>query len=196
MGLKLRWTLWRPESSVKFYKSLFKASSCVKSLQRPRWILSLPKSHPCFLSVPMSTNDHYFDNSDLTSHTTLPRASVADIDSLFLARPARAARKKGSLEETEENMFKQWFKSQNAVVQNTKTQNSLVQYTKYLKLTVLYRRLIPAQCVVATTSSHQGLLVVVVHLHRPDFYRFIVFFIIRYRLRVLFVESFWSSVFL
>ena len=160
---------------MKFYKSLFKASSCVKSLQRPRLILSLPKSHPCFLSLPMSTNDHYFDNSDLTSHTTLPRASVADIDSLFLARPARAARKKGSLEETEENMFKQWFKSQNAVVQNTKTQNSLVQYTKYLKLTVLYRRLIPAQCVVATTSSHQGFLIIVVHLHRPDFHCFIAF---------------------
>ena len=116
----LRWTLWKPEGSVKFYKSLFKASSCVKSLQWPRWILSLPKSYPCFLSVPMSTNDHYFDNIDLTSHTTLPRASVADIDSLFLARPARAAREKGSLEETEENMSKQLFKLQNAFIQNTK----------------------------------------------------------------------------
>ena len=42
----------------------------------------------------MSTNDHYFDDIDLTLHTTLPRASVADIDSLFLARPARADRKK------------------------------------------------------------------------------------------------------
>ena len=69
----------------------------------------------------MSTNkDHYFDNIDLTSHTTLPRASVADIDSLFLASPARAAREKGSLKETEENMSKQLLKLQNTVVQNTK----------------------------------------------------------------------------
>ena len=68
-------------------------------------------------------SDHYFDNSDLTSHTTLPRASVADIDSLFLARPARAAREKGSIEETEENMSKQLLKLQNTVDQNTKHSN-------------------------------------------------------------------------
>ena len=118
-----------------------------------------------FLSVPMSTNDHYFDNIDLTSHTTLPRASVADIDSLFLARPARAAREKGS---NYSNYKTQLFKIQN-------TQSTLVQYKKYLKLTVLYSRLIPAQCVIATTSGHQGLLVVVVHLYRPDFHCFCVF---------------------
>ena len=79
----------------------------------------------------MSTNDHYFDNSDLTSHTTLPRASVADIDSLFLARPARAAREKGSVEETEENMSKQLLKLQNTVVQNTKHSNKPNLFNKH-----------------------------------------------------------------
>ena len=71
----------------------------------------------------MSINDHYFDNIDLTSHTTLPRASVADIDSLFLARPARAAREKGS------NYLD--YKTQLLKIQNT--QSTIVQYKKVLE---------------------------------------------------------------